>query len=190
MTLKRTAVLKGVAVECGVIRMFDNRFLVRIDSKNTHGWYVKITKPGNAKPIATKLFSDKKLGGSGIALASASLWRDQMADKLSVDLAPRCLAHTRDKRSRTDVVGVFFTGDAKEKSTRVNCKGQAMLNGVLHRKSWSVKKWGYAGAWRRAVEFRHGLTGFIEYTAGPPPPEKWIIEWAQRFEIDLTYNLN
>lgn len=46
----------------------------RIDSKNTHGWYVRIYL--NGKVFAAKLFSDKICGGKDKALKYAKLYRD------------------------------------------------------------------------------------------------------------------
>jgi len=46
----------------------------RIDSKNTHGWYVRIYL--NGKVFAAKLFSDKICGGKDKALKYAVLYRD------------------------------------------------------------------------------------------------------------------
>ena len=46
----------------------------RIDSKNTHGWYVRIYL--NGRVFAAKLFSDKICGGKEKALKYAVLYRD------------------------------------------------------------------------------------------------------------------
>lgn len=46
----------------------------RIDSKNTHGWYVRIYLNGGV--FASKLFSDRICNGKGKALKNAILYRD------------------------------------------------------------------------------------------------------------------
>ncbi len=46
----------------------------RVDSKNTHGWYVRIYLNGGV--FASKLFSDRICGGKDKALRNAVLYRD------------------------------------------------------------------------------------------------------------------
>lgn len=46
----------------------------RIDSNNTHGWYVRIYL--NRKVFASKLFSDRIYGGKQQALKNALIYRD------------------------------------------------------------------------------------------------------------------
>jgi hypothetical protein len=50
----------------------------RIDSaKRTHGWFVRVYGRG----AASKLFSDRKYGGTAAALAEAIEWRDVMRER-------------------------------------------------------------------------------------------------------------
>ena len=46
----------------------------RIDSRNTHGWYVRIY--GNGGVYTSKLFSDRQYGNKQKALESARIFRD------------------------------------------------------------------------------------------------------------------
>ncbi len=46
----------------------------RIDSKSTHGWYVRIYADGGV--FTSKLFSDRQYGSKEKALKSAIAWRD------------------------------------------------------------------------------------------------------------------
>ena len=46
----------------------------RIDSKNTHGWYVRIY--GNGGVYTSKLFSDRQYGNKQEALKNARIFRD------------------------------------------------------------------------------------------------------------------
>ena len=57
----------------------------RIDSKNTHGWYVRIYLNGGV--FSSKLFSDRVYGGKQKALKSALVYRDhnQMVADLQRD---------------------------------------------------------------------------------------------------------
>lgn len=64
MSKKRTA-MKGIS---------------RIDSRSTHGWFVRGYKEGKTY---TKLFSDKKTGGKGKALDAAKAYRDTLHAQLA-----------------------------------------------------------------------------------------------------------
>ena len=50
------------------------RGISRIDSKSTHGWYVRIYADGGV--FNSKLFSDRQFGGKKKALEGAIVWRD------------------------------------------------------------------------------------------------------------------
>lgn len=49
----------------------------RIDSKHTHGWYVRVY--GNGGVFTSKLFSDRLYGGKEVALDKAIVYRDRYA---------------------------------------------------------------------------------------------------------------
>ena len=62
----------------------------RIDSKSTHGWYVRCYKGGK---VYAKLFSDSKFGGKIRGLATAKRHRDREKILLE-DLEPgECLIY-------------------------------------------------------------------------------------------------
>lgn len=46
----------------------------RIDSRNTHGWFVRIFREGQ---VHSKMFSDRPHGGSELALQEARKYRDE-----------------------------------------------------------------------------------------------------------------
>ncbi len=62
-----------------------NKGISRIDSKNTHGWYVRIYANGGV--FTSKLFSDRLYGGKQKALGAAKSFRDhnQMVAELQKD---------------------------------------------------------------------------------------------------------
>lgn len=55
------------------------RGISRIDSKTTHGWYVRGYKNGK---VYSKLFSDAKSGGYDHALDYAKTYRDSLVSRL------------------------------------------------------------------------------------------------------------
>ncbi len=82
----------------------------RIDSKNTHGWYVRIY--GNGGVYTSKLFSDRQYGNKQKALESARVYRDHeqmVADLNKKDmrkLSQRPFYQKAPKNNASGIVGV------------------------------------------------------------------------------------
>lgn len=82
----------------------------RIDSKNTHGWYVRIY--GNSGVYTSKLFSDRQYGSKTKALESARIFRDHeqmVADLNKKDmrkLSQKPFCKKVPKNNASGVVGV------------------------------------------------------------------------------------
>ena len=66
----------------------------RIDSKNTHGWYVRVYAESGV--FASKLFSDKLYGSKDKALKNAFKFRDH--NQMVADLYKRNLPKPKRKR--------------------------------------------------------------------------------------------
>ncbi len=82
------------------------RGISRIDSGNTHGWFVRAYRSGKTH---SKFFSDLKNGGKPQALALARDYRDQLQSKLGPP-APRSYRLMRVNRNNTTgVIGVSRT---------------------------------------------------------------------------------
>ena len=82
----------------------------RIDSKNTHGWYVRVY--GNGGVYTSKLFSDRQYGTKQKALDSAKVYRDHeqmVADLNKKDmrkLSQKPFYKKAPKNNASGVVGV------------------------------------------------------------------------------------
>jgi hypothetical protein len=74
----------------------------RIDSRNTHGWYVRVKFQGTEH---RKLFSDNKYGNKLSSLVAAKKYRDELEASLGKPRTNR-LVISSNKRNRTGVVGV------------------------------------------------------------------------------------
>ncbi|HED11730.1 MAG TPA: AP2 domain-containing protein [Caldithrix abyssi] len=83
----------------------------RIDSKHTHGWYVRIY--GDKRVLTSKLFSDRLYGGKEEALANAIKFRDhnQMVADIKYPSSSRKkgLKTKPPVNNQSGVVGVHFT---------------------------------------------------------------------------------
>ena len=83
----------------------------RIDSKNTHGWYVRIYADGGV--FTSKLFSDRQYGAKEEALRNAVKFRDhnQMVANLKYPPHKTKIKYreTPPADNKSGVVGVHFT---------------------------------------------------------------------------------
>lgn len=52
-------------------------------------------------------------------------------------------------------------------------------------RSFSIRKYGYSGAWRRAAKVRAEQTG-LKITMNPPAPPEWLRKWAKAQKLILT----
>ncbi len=79
------------------------RYIVRIDHKNTHGYQVRV--PTSPK-VLTRFFADRLHGGRRRALNAAKEWRDKTFKKhrIALDMARR--VRKTNARNRSGVVGV------------------------------------------------------------------------------------
>lgn len=58
------------------------KYVTRIDSVNTHGWYVRVHRQGVKYE---KLFSDQKCGGKDWALIKALIFADESLERMNKD---------------------------------------------------------------------------------------------------------
>jgi len=126
----------------------------RIDTKDTHGWYVRIYKNGKTY---SKLYSDNKYGGKDRALQVAYKARLVALEALK-DLpkeSKRRLVMS-DKRNKSGIIGV-------SKTTKINKNGTTSEYyqvtwspepGKVKNRQWSVRKYGLEEARRLATDFR------------------------------------
>ncbi|MFP4166639.1 MAG: hypothetical protein ACLFUF_05660 [Opitutales bacterium] len=124
----------------------------RIDSGTTHGWFVRGYRNGK---IYSKLFSDRKSGGKGKALALARDYRDELQDKLeAIPKKPRIVLS--DTRNKTGELGISRVTEIDPNRGDHDCYSVSWRPepGVQERASFSINKYGEKKAFRLAVEFR------------------------------------
>lgn len=126
----------------------------RIDSKGTHGWYVRVYKNGKTY---SKLYSDSKYNGKERALKFAQKARELALETISkIPDKPIRRLVTRDKRNKSGVVGVSKTQKTL-KSGKVNHYYQVTWSpkpGKIKNRQWSVHKYGDEKAFELAKSFR------------------------------------
>lgn len=127
--------------------------VVRIDTYNTHGWQVRITRHRNRH---TKFFSDARYGNSDEALKAAEAYRDEKLDEL-----PEPLPGTRiaaEARSTSGVPGVRL--NIETNGARI--EADAVLDGGHRRvKTFSLRRWGLRKALWNACKWKAHATDGI-----------------------------
>lgn len=129
----------------------------RIDTKDTHGWYVRIYKSGKTY---SKLYSDNRYGGRDRALQVAQKARLVAIEALKdLPVEPRRRLVTSDRRNKSGTVGVSKT-TKKTKNGDRNEYYQVTWSpepGKVKNRQWSVRRYGEEEAHRLAVEFRQSV---------------------------------
>lgn len=172
----------------------------RIDSKGTHGWYVRVYNNGKTY---SKLYSDNKYGGKDRALKFARKARQDAVDRLRKDPSNNRdnrpnLIH-RNKNNTTGVVGVT-RARKKNRSGNYSEIYQARWTnkyGKIKMRQWSIRKYGEEEAFRLACQFRHYIMKKIHGDDYDPEKAKTeaFKKWEGRLEegdqlIDSESNNN
>ena len=137
----------------------DMKGISRIDSKGTHGWFVRVYRNGKTY---SKLYSDNKYGGKDRALKIARKARDYAL--ATIPVLPKSKVRKRrlsksTKRNKSGVVGVNRTKKTNRSGT-VSEYYQVTWSpeiGVTKNKQWSIKKYGEEGAFELAWQFRQNV---------------------------------
>ncbi len=121
-----------------------NKGISRIDSKNTHGWYVRIYANGGV--FTSKLFSDRQYGSKEKAMEGAVKFRDHnqmVADlqKSTDNYPPRMpFYNTAPKNNSSGVVGVHKVNSKSGGRDAVYFQATWNDNGKMKTKKFYVTK--------------------------------------------------
>ncbi len=166
------------------IRLYKNtshqkvRGISRIDSQNTHGWFVRVY---NETVTYSKLFSDKKFGGQANAFDKAVAFRNALYNEVGKQFPTRRVVR-KDKRNKTGVIGVCRTRkrNASGSYNEFFSVSWSPEYGSHKCRMFSISKYGEEEAFRRACELReqvekqiHGHS-WVERPTKVPPHEKDI----------------
>jgi hypothetical protein len=132
--------------------------LRRIEAKRSHtrGWFVTLMRKGRTY---SRHFSDQVYGGRGAALDAALRYRDQVIEE-HPPMSRRAYAQIPRSDNRSGVRGVYRVAiprPYKDRHYPTVWYWAALWSpqpGVHKRKSFSVKKYGEVGAFRRALAAR------------------------------------
>ena len=144
-----------------------NNFIVRCEGLRVCGWQVRIPSWHPQGPF-TKLFSDRLHGGSRKAKFAARKFRDDVFAASSLFVPKTKASHSRHSTNSTGVIGVAFTarhtegrpGQTSDQDTGylywTACWSHA---GKQHKRNFAVSKYGFVGAWEKAVAMRQKKSG-------------------------------
>jgi hypothetical protein len=124
----------------------------RIDSKDTHGWFVRKSFQGK---VYSKFFSDNRFGSKAAANEAAVTYRAQLDEKYPPP-ETRAFRFQVQKNNKTGVVGVSETFMRSRNGKKIPCftvtwrpqKGKSCT------RKFSILAHGREEAFRLAVEFR------------------------------------
>ncbi|ARA93434.1 MAG: hypothetical protein D6685_03720 [Bacteroidetes bacterium] len=122
---------------------------IDIDSRNTHGWQVRITRH---RVRHTKFFSDSRYGGSEGALEAAIAYRDEQIKLLPDPLPGAKLA--AQARSTSGVPGIRLTldrGIARVEADAVTSEGKRQV------RTFSLRRWGLRKALWKACTWKASI---------------------------------
>lgn len=149
-----------------------NKYITRIDHRNTHAWFVRV--PVNYRKNPThyhhKLFSDGLYGGAIKAKRVAREYRDHFLKKTKQTFLVEpttCSARpprVRDSRNTSGIIGVriqvqeklLLTGGT---TTHYAWEAYGMINKVAWRKTFATKRYGEREAFILACRERYRRQG-------------------------------
>ncbi len=162
--------------------------ITRRDDASATGWWVRLFRPGERKAAVTKLFSDSVNGGYGAARVAARAWRDtQMAALGLVQRKRDGNGHfVACSRNTSGKLGVRLCHDHNPDGSicRVYWEAKFMVDGKQRGRVYSVRKYGYEGAWRLAVAERKRHDGRPVPAKAPDCPA-WLVEFAAENGLKL-----
>ncbi|NOX75848.1 MAG: AP2 domain-containing protein [Gammaproteobacteria bacterium] len=155
-------------------------YITRMDHGNTHGWWVRVYK--DSKPVESKLFSDGVYGNKSKAKKQAQEHRNKVVKKHKI--VPVHMRKTRehsvDRRSTSGMVGVTLSVVEKADSLRVHWSARFMEAGRQRNVSFSVRKFGYEGAYRKALKARcEAIEQTMPRGLKPPAPSRVLQKWMK-----------
>lgn len=180
MVKKKKTPATGSRGQTGNSKGLGLTYITRMDHGNTHGWWVRVYK--DSKPLESKLFSDGVYGGKEKARKQAQDYRDKVVKKHKI--VPVHLRKTRehsvDSRSTSGMVGVTLSMSDKSGSTRVHWSARFMEKGRQRNVSFSVRKYGYEGAFRKALKARCEAIGqHLPRGIKAPAPSSTLKKWMR-----------
>ena len=125
----------------------------RIDSGNTHGWFVRIYRKGKT---ISKFFSDGRYKGSELALEAAFGYKEKLETRYPPPKHRSFRTRPQKNNGTTGVVGVSETFMRSRSGQKIPCFTVSWRPSpnVSRTKKFSIVKYGREQAFEMAVAFR------------------------------------
>lgn len=86
--------------------------------------------------------------------------------------------------STTGVPGICLVKDRATNPRYVSWSTYTEQSGKREQKAFSIRKFGYSGAWRMVANVRAEYSGF-KIPRRPPAPPEWLKKWAKTLNYPL-----
>ncbi len=132
-------------------------------------------------------FSDAQYGGMQEAKRAAIERRDALvkAHKIPLRKYEGNGWHAKSSRNKSGQVGISLFLDDPECPTRISWGVRVTISGTQRNIIRSIRKYGYASAWRMVAKIRAKHTG-QPISMEPPPAPEWLVSWAAERKLDLS----
>lgn len=158
----------------------DLRYIFRFERFKT--WRVQYVR-GLPSPIQV-YFADNAYGSTENALRAAQQFRDELVAKHGHAPGTSSRRNLRHLDKPEEQVGIMLFEDARPGRQPVYAwRAHYMAGDKVIRRSWSIRKYGYVEAYRRASAFRHERTG--QPQGDCPPIPQMLVTWAKKYRLAL-----
>jgi hypothetical protein len=145
-------------------------------------WRVWV-KIGNID-LGQQYFSDKQCGSMALSWIAAVEYRDKIMKQHKLKLRTYSgdgFYTTTRTNAYSPVPGIGLMVDDIQKPSKINWCCRNMVGGVQTRRAFSIRKYGYQGAWELAAALRAAHTDLTIPKKAPTPPD-WLAEWLRQLE--------
>ncbi|MGE4340647.1 MAG: hypothetical protein AB7E55_32560 [Pigmentiphaga sp.] len=162
------------------------RYITRIETTRSKAWRVLFVR-GLSRGIQVYFNDSHYPGGRDDALKDAKAFRDQVValhePQKTVPNA-KTRGNLKYKEKPAELVGLTLHQDTRKYRNNYLWRATVVLDGVQVKRNWSVMKYGYQTAFRKARDYRVKLTGQPIAEEAPPPPEDLVL-WARVRGVSL-----
>ena len=132
------------------------KYITRCDYPRTHGWWVRIFDCRDGKGKVSRYFRDTKYESKEEGLIGAKKFRDKYFNRLT--RAEKTIDHTKGKKGRIYSDGVYTVWHIRNGFAYPHACASWHEDGKQHKRSFSVEKYGYDEAWKKAKAVRKEMT--------------------------------
>lgn len=132
------------------------KYITRCDYPRTHGWWVRIFDSRDGKGKVSKYFRDTKYESKEEGLIEAMKFRDKYFNRLT--RAEKTITNGKSRKGKIYSEGVYISWKTRGEHSYPHATASWWEGGKQHRKTFSIEKYGYDEAWKKAKAVRQEMT--------------------------------